>query len=198
MNTQITDQLFEEIGEYLTPTSFKKGEYIPLFQNSKREIALIKTGEVFLMKSDVNGNLLYLDRFKDRQIFSRIWIYNEDNDLFLVCKKNTEIYFLDYALCMQKNNPKIMSFLFENFISYTNYLNQKITILQKKNMEEKLLSYFKILKKETGQKKFEIPISYKDLADYLGVNRSSLMRKLNDLEKKKKIKRQGRTIFWKS
>lgn len=198
MNNQNTNQLFDEISEYLTPTTFKKGEYIPLFQNSKREIALIKRGEVFLMKSDINGNLLYLDRFKEQQIFSKIWIYNEDNDLFLVCKKNTEIYFLDYTLFMQKNNSKIMSFLFENFLAYTNYLNQKITILQKKNMEEKIFSYFKILKKEADGKKFEIPISYKDLADYLGVDRSSLMRKLNDLEKKKKIKRQGRTIFWKN
>ena len=78
------------------------------------------------------------------------------------------------------------------------YLHQKITILQKKNMEEKILTYFRIESKKNESKKFEIPITYKELADYLGVDRSSLMRKLNELEQKKKIKKQGKTIFLKN
>ena len=65
-------------------------------------------------------------------------------------------------------------------------------------MEEKIMTYFKILSKNENSKKFEIPITYKDLADYLGVDRSSLMRKLNELEGKKKIKKKGRTIFLKN
>ena len=187
-----------ELTKALPVFSFNKGEFIPIFQNNKKEIALIKKGQVSLMKSDINGNLIYIDHFNRYQMFSKLWIYNEENDLFLVCDSPTEILFFDYTLFTQSTNPKLLTFFLEKSLQYMNYLNQKITILQKKSMEEKLMTYFKILSKKENSKKFEIPITYKDLADYLGVDRSSLMRKLNELEVKKKIQKKGRTIFLKS
>ncbi len=198
MKNKETDMLVEEILKNLATVSFNKGEFIPLFQNNKKEIALIKKGKVSLMKSDINGNLIYIDHFIKNEMFSKLWIYNEENDLFFVCNTSAEIYFLDYTLFTQGTNSKYLNFFLEKSIQYMTYLNQKISILQKKSMEDKLLTYFRIESKKCGSKKFEITITYKELADYLGVDRSSLMRKLNELEKKKKIKKQGKTIFLKN
>ena len=190
--------LLEDLRITETPTTFKKGEFIPVFQANKKEIALVKSGKVSLMRSDEEGNLLYIDEYNSGEIFSKLWIYNDENDLFLECNTDAEIYFFDYLLFMQNTNPQFLRFFLDKMMAYIRYLNQKNTILQKKSMEEKLLSYFKVLARKEKNKKFEIPITYKDLADYLGVDRSSLMRKLNELEKKRKIKRSGRTIFLKN
>lgn len=198
MKNKETETFIEEIEKNVSTFSFNKGEFIPLFQSNKKEIALIKKGKVSLMKSDINGNLLYIDHFKKNEMFSKLWIYNEENDLFFVCTTPVELYFLDYTLFIQGTNQKYLNFFLEKSIQYMTYLHQKITILQKKNMEEKILTYFRIESKKNESKKFEIPITYKELADYLGVDRSSLMRKLNELEQKKKIKKQGKTIFLKN
>ena len=125
-------------------------------------------------------------------------IYNEMNDLFIECNTDCEIYFLDFSLFIQNETNKYTLFLLNKMSSCIRKLNKKSTILQKKSMEDKLLTYFRALAKKENAKRFEVPLTFKDLADYLGVDRSSLMRKLNDLEAKKKIKRSGKTIFLKS
>lgn len=196
MIDQITEDTFSTlITQNAKITEFKKGEFIPLFQRNKKEIAIIISGTIALMKSDFNGNLIFIDDFTKGNIISKLWIYNEENDLFLVCKTKVELIFQDYLYFFQSNNYRLITSLVEKFISYSVYLNQKITILQKRNMEDKLMAYFHILERKYNSKKFEIPLTYKDLADYLGVDRSSLMRKLTELEKSKKIKKQGKTIF---
>lgn len=179
------------------PFLFYKGEFIPIFQSNKQEIAFIKSGIVSLMKSDIHGNLIYIDSFRQGDILSKIWIYNEDHDLFLVCSTKVEIYFLDYSMITMNSNPRFLQDFLQKILFSMNYLYQKVSILQKKNMEDKLMCYFRIESKKCGSKKFEVPITFKELADYLGVDRSSLMRKLSELEQKKKIKKKGKTIFLK-
>lgn len=181
--------------------NFRKGEFIPILTSVKAEIGIIKSGNVSLMKSDIDGNWIEIESFQYPELISKIWTYNEENDLFFVCNSEVEIIFFDYLQLIEGCNPicprhtEILSFLFHSLIDYVLRLNQKITILQKKNMEDKLMAYFSLISKQTGLKKFEIPISYKELADLLAVDRSALMRKLNDMEEAKKIKRRGRTIF---
>ena len=190
--------LLEDLPITETPTTFKKGEFIPVFQANKKEIALVKSGKVSLMRSDEEGNLVFLEEYKEDDIFSKLWIYNEMNDLFIECNTDCEIYFLDFSLFIQNETNKYTLFLLNKMSSCIRKLNKKSTILQKKSMEDKLLTYFRAIAKKENAKRFEVPLTFKDLADYLGVDRSSLMRKLNDLEAKKKIKRSGKTIFLKS
>ncbi len=188
-------EIWQEIIRYGRYNTYKKGEFLPFFQNKKQEILFLQKGKVSLMKSDVHGNLLYIDHFSEHDFFSNMWIYNEENDLFFVCNSDVEVYFVDYTFFTQNSSSKYLVYLLDKCISYTYLLNQKISILQKKNMEDKLLSYFRSLASLNEKRRFEIPLTYKELADYLGVDRSSLMRKLKDLENEKKIKRKGKTIF---
>ena len=194
----MNDFPFAELYLKEAPTTFYKGEFLPIFQTNKREIAYIKKGRVSLMRSDEEGNLVFLEEYKEDDIFSKLWIYNEMNDLFIECNTDCEIYFLDFSLFIQNETNKYTLFLLNKMSSCIRKLNKKSTILQKKSMEDKLLTYFRALAKKENTKRFEVPLTFKDLADYLGVDRSSLMRKLNDLEAKKKIKRSGKTIFLKS
>ncbi len=198
MEDKDMDTFILELFQNAKTLTFKKGEFIPLFQRNKKEIAVVKSGDIALMKSDFNGNLIFIDHFTTGNIISKLWIYNEENDLFLVAKTKVEIIFQDYLFFFQSNNYRAISLLTEKFINYSIHLNQKIAVLQKRNMEDKILAYFHILAKKYNSNKFELPLTYKDLADYLGVDRSSLMRKLSELEKNKKIKKQGKTIFLKN
>lgn len=55
-------------------------------------------------------------------------------------------------------------------------MNNRIDVLTKKTIREKLLEYFRAEEKENLSKVFYLKLNYTELADYLGVDRSALMR----------------------
>ena len=76
---------------------------------------------------------------------------------------------------IEKNLPVLMM---NNIIK----LNTRIELLTNKNIRNKLLSYFNILSTSKLSKTFLIPFTYTDLADYLCVDRSAMMRELSHLK----------------
>ncbi|MDK2802161.1 MAG: winged helix-turn-helix domain-containing protein [Oscillospiraceae bacterium] len=63
------------------------------------------------------------------------------------------------------------------------HLNQKIEILSKKTIGEKLLSYLHLEARRAGCHKFTISFSRQKLADYLCVYRSGMSRELSNMKK---------------
>ena len=61
-------------------------------------------------------------------------------------------------------------------------MNNRIDVLTKKTIREKLLEYFRAEEKENLSKVFYLKLNYTELADYLGVDRSALMRELKNLK----------------
>lgn len=60
-------------------------------------------------------------------------------------------------------------------------LNMRIELLSKRTIREKLLGYFNIVSARSMSKTFKIPFSLTDLADYLSVDRSAMMREIKYL-----------------
>ena len=73
-------------------------------------------------------------------------------------------------------------------------LNTRIELLTKKNIRDKLLSYFDILSNKQLSKRFSLPLSLTDLADYLSVDRSAMMRELSHLIEEGFIDKKGKKI----
>ena len=61
-------------------------------------------------------------------------------------------------------------------------LNSRVELLTKRSIRDKLLGYFTILSTRTLCKSFSLPFSLTDLADYLSVDRSAMMRELKSLK----------------
>ena len=66
--------------------------------------------------------------------------------------------------------------------------NERIELLTKRSIRNKLLAYFELQAKKKNAKTFDLSYSYTDLADYLCVDRSALMRELKNLKEDKLIK----------
>ena len=73
-------------------------------------------------------------------------------------------------------------------------INERIRVLEKKTIRDKLLEYFDIEYKKTFMKTIELPFNLKDLADYLAVNRSAMFRELKNLKEDKIISIKGNKI----
>lgn len=73
-------------------------------------------------------------------------------------------------------------------------LNTRIELLTKRSIRDKLIGYFSILSTRSFSKTFTLPFSLTDLADYLSVDRSAMMRELKYLKDDGIIKKSGNKI----
>ena len=73
-------------------------------------------------------------------------------------------------------------------------LNTRIELLTQKTIRDKLLTYFNIISNKKFSKTFTIPFSLTDLADYLCVDRSAMMRELSHLKNEGFLQKKGNTI----
>ena len=70
----------------------------------------------------------------------------------------------------------------------------RIELLTKRSIRDKLLSYFSILSTRKLSTSFELPHSLTDLADYLSIDRSAMMRELKLLKEDGFVTKTGNRI----
>ena len=73
-------------------------------------------------------------------------------------------------------------------------LNTRVEILSKRSIREKLRTYFNILSTRNLSQTFSLPFSLTDLADYLSVDRSAMMRELKSLKDEGFIEKNGNRL----
>ena len=73
-------------------------------------------------------------------------------------------------------------------------LNARVELLTKRSTRDKLIGYFTSLSSQKFSKSFKLPLSLTDLADYLGVDRSAMMRELKLLKEDGFIQKDGNRI----
>lgn len=96
-----------------------------------------------------------------------------DAQLLHITKKAVSYFLHDYHFTMQ----------FIGILSLNSQkLNQKITMATQKTLRENLLEYFRQQSRLQHSNSIILPISKKQLADYLGVQRPSLFRELKNLK----------------
>ena len=61
-------------------------------------------------------------------------------------------------------------------------LNGRVEVLSKRTIREKLLGYFNLMVKGKTNRYFYLPFSYTELADYLAIDRSAMMREIKNLK----------------
>lgn len=181
--------------------NFIKGETVTTYIEKRNQICIVLKGEVDLIRYDFNGNKTIIGHYVDDDIFGEVFYpANTNNELFAVARKNSEILFFTYDTLFTKCrrncdfHKELTSSLSELFLDTIVELNLRIELLTKRTTRSKILSYFEILSKGSLRRTFTLPYSYTDLADFLSVDRSAMMRELKLLIDEGFIKKHGSKI----
>lgn len=181
--------------------SFVKGEVITSYIAKRDQLCILVEGEAQLIRYDFNGNKDIIGQFYNNDIFGEIFYpVTVNNELFVVAKKNCIVLFMDYHNLEEKCTRNCH--FHESVVNNMSYLlrekivqmSSRIEILTKRSTRDKLLTYFDLLSHQSLSKTFRIPFSYTDLADYLSVDRSAMMRELKNLSEDGFIKRTDNKI----
>lgn len=164
----------------------KKGEIISFEEEQIRQIGIVLSGSVDIVKEDIWGNKTLLLRLGKDEMFGETFACGEDNISVVTffASEHTELLFLPFYRVMHNCTMACVFHhrLIENMVGIIAKRNkdymQKIEILSKRTIREKLLTYLSIQAQLQEARYFELPLGRVELADYLCVDRSALTREL--------------------
>ena len=162
-------------------------------------IGIILSGNANMVRYDYNGNRTIVEKLEEDSVFGEVFSYL-GNDISVIATTDCEVLFIDYDHIINrcKKNCVHHALLTDNVLQLLSKkiidLNGRLEVLSKRSIRDKLLSYFDLLVKRKGSRNFTLPFNYTELADYLSVDRSAMMREIKNLKDEGFITTNGRKI----
>lgn len=181
---------------------FNKNEVITTYIKNRNQLCILLDGHADLVRYDLNGNRTIVEHFSKNALFGEVfYTITTNNELLVEAKSNCTVLFYIYDDIFHKckKNCKFHQNLSENLpqliLHKVTDLNMRIELLTKRSTRDKLLGYFSLLSTRNLSKTFELPFSLTDLADYLSVDRSAMMRELKLLKEDGFVEKVGNRII---
>lgn len=178
---------------------FKKDTII-LSSVEENIIGIILEGKAQIIRTDYNGNRTIIEELKEESVFGTALSSLSSDECEIITKEDTKVLIIDYdhILKSENNNYAYYNQFIKNLLEITTNIidgkNERIEILTKKTIRDKLLEYFNIYRKKHGTRNIYLPFSFTDLSDYLAVDRSAMSRELKYLKEEGFIETKGRKI----
>lgn len=156
--------------------------------NDTNIIGIIECGSIQIIKNDYNGNRTIVDTLEDNNIFGSIIYPISNQEYEIITKEKTKLIVIDYNIVMNYNETnhsyynQFIKNLLKVIVTKGNEKNDRIEILTKRTIRDKLLEYFKINSQRTGSKIVYLPFTFTELADYLAVDRCAMSREMKYLK----------------
>ena len=179
---------------------YTKGEeIIPTIKNDNI-IGIVLSGSAQIMNIEYNGNEMVQENLGKDSVFGTTISATNSESCQIIAKEDTEVLIIDYSRLMRPENLThnyfniFLSNLYDIMSSKFRETNERVKVLAKKHIREKLLKFFEIEHKKNHSKNIYLNFALKDLADYLAVDRSAMFRELKHLKDDKLIEVDGRKI----
>lgn len=179
---------------------FKKNSSILSSIKTANLLGIILEGSIQIIRTDHDGNRTITEELTENAVFGSIISSLSDNEYEMITKEQTSLIILDYygiINYMQSDKPYYNQFIL-NLLEITTAIvaqrNERIKILTKKTIRNRLLEYFYLTAQKSGSRIIYLPFSFTDLADYLAVDRSAMSREMKSLKEEGFITVKGRKI----
>lgn len=169
---------------------FKKSEFIFIEGFELKQIGVIIEGTVHMVKEDLWGKKMILASMKSGEIFGESFVCGKYGSSLVSFQaaENCKILFLAFhrVLCSCNKSCSYHHKLIENMVTLMARKNMtlmnKMEILSKKSIRERVLTWLSQQAQLNGSERFESPMGRIELADYLCVDRSALTRELSRMK----------------
>ena len=174
---------------------FKKDKVIAMEGNNMSYIGIVLQGSVDMIKEDVWGNKDMLTRIMPGDLFGETFACGVEAEAVVtfVASSTTEALILPFTRVIStcSNSCGFHEKLIRNLIymiaKKNKALMQKLEVVTKKSLREKILAYLSQQAQEQQTQYIHVPLGRKELADFLCADRSSLTRELSSMKKERLI-----------
>lgn len=184
----------------MSPVSRKygRGDIIMHSGDENDEIGFVDSGTVCLVSISLDGQKSIIEYYCENDIFGGVM--SPVSDLcgyYLTAKSKCSITFVSYAkliACCRRCCETHIGLIDRFAASTVRKANVHIDILGQRSIRGKLVYFFDMLMKQSGSKHIKLPLSLTDLADYLSVDRSAMMREIKSMNDEGMISSKGRDV----
>lgn len=182
-------------------SSFRKGETIIVFSPELEHLCVLLSGRAHLYCMDSEGEYTLLEHYGPNDIFGEVfampygglgYAVEADSDCSVMFIRFSCVYGRCPRAC--EHHTRLTRNLFELSARKAQTLAVRISMISKRSLRKKLMSYFEYLSDKAGSASFETPMSLSQLAGYLCADRTGMMRELKNMSDDGLIRRNGRKI----
>ncbi len=177
----------------LKSKAYKAGDAIYGDFGGEIEIGMVKEGVVFTEITDSDGIRRILDICiaGDWFIAGGFPVFGNEHSHLTARTKCTLLMSFE----TDKQNPDSEAEIkAEAYIKAWQRMTDHACILGQNTLRKKINAFIGHMGRRYGSKSFRLEISYSDMADFIGADRSAMMRELKKMEDEVLIKREGKLI----
>ena len=162
-----------------------------IFQEGQQvgAVGAVLEGRVQVVREDVHGNRIIMAEWGPAELFAEAFAPAEIEEIpvSVYASQKSRILFLDFKRIITQcsSHCEFHSMLIRNMMKVLAQknimLNNRIDLLGKRSIREKLLAYFWAQSKKTKKNRIVLPFNRNELADFLCVDRSAMSRVLGQM-----------------
>lgn len=177
--------------------NYSKGATVYNQKDCCKTLDIVLSGSLIAYSLSENGSAMTMFEFSSGQMLGANLLFGDSQiyPLTIYCMSDAQLLHITQKAISNFLHNYNFAIQFIGMLSHNSQkLNQKITMVAQKTLRENLLEYFRQQSILQGSDTIILPISKKQLADYLGVQRPSLFRELKKLKDEGIINISNRTI----
>lgn len=179
--------------------SFDKNTSLLKSIGKSNVIGILESGYAQIIRTDYDGNKIIIEELKAGSVFGIRFSLINNVEFDIITKEKSKFIFIDYDLIkieFRRSNyyQKFLINLMDILSNMVFEKNERINILTLKTTREKLIEFFNRESRKAFSKSFYLPFNLTELAEYLSIDRSAMMRELKKLKDDRIIECSGRKI----
>ena len=170
--------------------------------NEARLTSLRAVGLDNLVRLDADGNRTILETLEEGGVFGEVLAFSGagGDSIFLECRRDCRVLYLDYDQITKRcenaclHHSILVQNLFRLLSTKTLRLSERVEVLSRRSIREKLLCYFEQLARREKSDTVTLPFSLSALAEYISADRSAMMRELKKLKEEGVVQTENRRV----
>ena len=183
--------------------NFRPEEVVYEFDARGGIIGILTEGTAVLERIDENGSRTILEHLGTGSVFGEMLMFaNVAGDhIAVVCEKACQVWFMRGDQLTKRcekacdHHSRMVENMFHLVAEKATTLSERVEILSRRSIREKLMCYFGMQAAKTNTNRFLLPFSLSALADYISTDRSAMMRELKKMREEGLVEIVGRKVI---
>lgn len=181
---------------------YKKGETLIAAGETAGAIGVILSGSVHMLKYDVWGRKTLIAYMSRGDLFGESFAVRQEKSsyTFFEAAADTEVVFIRFEqivhdCCGDEEHHRLLRNLFECMGKKKFQLMEKIEIMSRPTLREKIMSYISMIAQHQKSRYIHLPLSRTEMAEFIGANRSAMTRELTRMKEEQIIDFDGNVFI---
>lgn len=178
------EAIFSELK--ITERSFEKGDILAMQDEPANRLIILLKGKIKGEMTDPSGKVVKMEDVKAPSPLAILFLFGENNRFPVQATAMEEVEAVviprQSVLKMLSMNETILKNYLDISADFASRLSRKLHLMSFRTIRQKMAVYLLELSKKTGSESVELDRTKAALAEYFGVLRGSLERKLTNME----------------